>query len=55
MAPFPTLWQCLRCRSLITVNTDTGKNYRAPHGLTEIWCAGCKTWTSPVEPNGRAA
>ena len=53
MAPFPTLWQCLKCRSYITVDVEKGHNYRAPQGFTEIWCECCKTWTSPVAPNGR--
>ena len=54
MAPFPPLWQCLRCRSWISVDAEAGKNYRAPKGFTEIWCECCKTWGEPVWPNGRA-
>lgn len=52
MASFPTLWLCRKCRTYITVNPETGSNYRAPNGLVEIWCRGCGKWGQPCEPNG---
>ena len=53
MAPFPTLWRCLKCRSPIVVDVEKGINYRAPLGFTEIYCSCCMEWGEPVAPNGR--